>query len=255
MDTQRVPSKVRSNLFVPEQTLAFAGLSAVLQAQLVQLSRVQHVTQGETIIADGERLNSIGYVYTGMFKMEKIEEGGRAQILGLLVQGHIAGQIFSSNATFAVEAVTDGVIVWFDRQAFEALVRSYPELEHRILLDVLDELDATREWLILLGSPRVVGRVASFLLMLCRIVPPDKRAADWPQGEVVHLPISRADLSSYLGTRPETVSRALTLLARDKIIEAIDRSSFRIVDIGALVDLSSMTIMHSKQRIFTRNVK
>ena len=52
------------------------------------------------------------------------------------------------------------------------------------------------------------------------------------------LPFTQAEFAQLLHITPENLSRALTRLRRDEVIERLDRGRFRIADVAALADLA-----------------
>ena len=82
----------------------------------------------------------------------------------------------------------------------------------------LDELDAAREWLMLLGRKSAREKIASFLSILARREATLKRKR--PSGEIeLILPLTREAMADYLGLTLETVSRQISALKKAGIIE------------------------------------
>ena len=85
------------------------------------------------------------------------------------------------------------------------------------LLDIaFDELDAARDWMLLLGCLTAREKIVSFLMLVVRrsALPED---ADQPIR--IDLPLSREAMASYLGLTIETVSRQMSRLRKDGLIE------------------------------------
>lgn len=84
----------------------------------------------------------------------------------------------------------------------------------------LDELDAAREWMLLLGRKTARERIASFLCILAR-----REAAlhhKTVTGAIsIDLPLTREELADYLGLTQETVSRQISALRRDGILDLL----------------------------------
>ena len=78
-----------------------------------------------------------------------------------------------------------------------------------------------------LSGVEVSVRLAGYLL--------DLPATD---GNHVELPLSKKDIASYLGTTPESFSRALAKLHRDGLIN-VAGSTIELVDFDALDELSA----------------
>lgn len=195
---------------------------------------------GETIVPDGTEAAAIGYVLGGILAMEKTLADGRRHIIGLITSCAVFGRVIEGPSNFAIRALSPARLLRFDRQAFETILASDPVLEQRFLIDLLDELDAAREWLLLSGGASVQERVATFLLILRRqqsqvAVHRAPRAAAPP---VIDLPISRKDCADLLGIRPESLSRAIHGLEAEGLIRLINPYRIELRDLAALASLS-----------------
>jgi len=196
---------------------------------------MRHYEASQTVIADDELPSFVGCVSAGILRMQKNTPDGRAHIVGLLVESDMFGRVFNGNSNFAIEAATDVTLCCFDRLALETLLSRDPIIERLFLINVLDELDAAREWIMLLGGRRVTERLAAFLLILCRRWSRLHDVLSEEHGHMlVHVPVSRSDLAHYLGTRVETISRAIRTLADDGIIAIKDPYHFEILDMARL---------------------
>lgn len=127
----------------------------------------------------------------------------------------------------------------FPNEAFERLIGAYPDLKHRLFERTLDELDAARDWMLLLGRKTAEEKVASFLLLLWRrsLTPDCSHHDPEPDGQF-DLSVKRADMADYLGLTIETVSRQLTRLKAAGIITMADSHTIKVPDINALAEVA-----------------
>ena len=198
--------------------------------KLAQIAHRKKVSAGQTIISDEEPVDFFANVISGAIKLTKTLPDGRQQIVGLLFAPDFLGRAYSKNNPYTAEAATDVEICTFPNAAFERLVGEYPGLQQRLFQHTLDELDAARDWMLLLGRKGAVERLAIFLL--------DMEARTQGHG-VVDLPMSRIDIADYLGVTFETVSRSLTQLERDNVIAIPSTREVRILNSDALEDLAA----------------
>lgn len=199
-------------------------------------ARMRVVPPGTVLATEGEEPDELGFVAGGMLAMSKHLPDGRTHIVGLLVPTDLFGRIVDGPQRHRVESLSDARLLCIRRSVFETLLASEPAAQRLLLVHAHEELDRAREWSVLLNGSKVVSRVAAFLVMLAR-----RRGSgtDWPSGPVqVRLQLSRADLASYLGTRPETLSRAFHQLADRSIIRIVDPYHFQIDDLPALLKVS-----------------
>lgn len=197
---------------------------------LARISHSKTVHSGKVIAAEHESMDYVGNVVSGVIKMTKTLEDGRQQIVGLLFPSDFFGQLFADETRFSFEAASDVELCVFDRASFEALLVTHPEIEHELLKRVLTELDAAREWMVLLGCQSAKERIAGFLLMLLRRAKMAGCTKDMHSGNmVIRFPISRRDIALFLGTTLETISRQLQKLAKAGVISIVDGSTFEIL--------------------------
>ena len=171
-----------------------------------------------------------------------IREGpdGRQQIVGFLSESDCLGDLFQDVSHQRAECITGVVLCCFPRKQFEAFLKNHPELEHRLLLRAMKQLDETREWLFALGQQKAPERVASFLLWLCRghdIGSPDGRKPGY--NSVVDCPFSRQDIADFLGLTIETVSRNFSKLRMCGLIKLHPDKRIQILDFDALDRLAT----------------
>lgn len=200
--------------------------------KLFSQATLRNVAAGETVLERGLHSEFVGYVLEGTLAMVQVLEDGKKHIVGLLVPTDIYGRLFNGPSNYRVEALSAARILMFPRAFFEGVLRDSPEAERLFLVHLLDEVDAAREWLLLISGRKAVNRLASFLTILMRRSK-FKRSSS---RAVVHVPISRKDLAHYLGARPETLSRAFHELQHKAILRMVDPYHFEILDEEALIE-------------------
>lgn len=213
------------------------GLCGALEpAQLVTLAKQswkQKVDTGAELVGDSEKVASYSNVLSGVIKLTKTLADGRQQIVGLQFAPDFLGRPFKSESAINAEAATEVSLCSFPKSSIERMMKDSPELEHRLLVQTLKELDEAREWMLTLGRKTASEKVASFLLLIARNIDPSK--SDDAKGVVFDLPLTRADIADFLGLTIETVSRQLTILRKDGVI-AIENN--RHVTVGDMERLT-----------------
>lgn len=204
---------------------------ALTPAQLRSLSRRTrrvHHDAGDELLADAEPITSYGNVLNGVVKLSKVLEDGRHQVVGLQFAPDLLGRLFAKESRVTAEAASDVDLCMVPRAAMETLLRENPALEHRIMLQTLRELDEARDWMVTLGRKTATEKVASFLYLIASHID--------PMGEVTtfDLPLSRADIGDFLGLTIETVSRQMSRLKADGIIEIENYRHVSVPDLARL---------------------
>ena len=203
-----------------------------VREKLLSQATLREVAAGDTVLDCGVRSETVGYVLDGTLAMVQVLEDGKKHIVGMLVPTDIFGRLFNGPSNYRVEALSAAQTLAFPRAFFEQVLRDNPEAERLFLVHLMDEVDAAREWLLLISGRKAVNRLASFLIILMR-----RSKFKRNDGHtVVHVPFSRKDLANYLGARPETLSRAFHELEGKGVLQIVDPYHFKITDAEALVD-------------------
>ncbi len=184
---------------------------------------------GQTIVWRGDDLKHFSSLVSGIASLSRTLEDGRTQMVGLLLPSDFIGRPGRQLVEFEVTAVTDVTLCRFERKPFEDLVEDIPHVSQRVMEMALDELDAAREWMVLLGRKTAKEKIATFIEMIVR------RDTIPAHGVSNHaLPLTREEIANFLGLTLETVSRQLSILKKENVIEFSDRRNFFIKDLAAL---------------------
>jgi len=186
---------------------------------------------GETIFWRGDELTYVASVITGVASLNKGLEDGRTQMVGLLLPSDFIGHPGRTRIEFDVVASSDVTLCCFDKAPFQQLLNEIPHISQRMIELAMDELDAARDWMLLLGRKSAGEKIATFIEMVVRRQHFQRR--DGIKTDLV-LPLSRGDIANYLGLTLETVSRQIGQLKSEGIIEFEDKRRFRVIDMERL---------------------
>ena len=209
-----------------------AGLSDAKLAPLSALKRRRRFAKGEPVIWAGDENMIFANVVSGVLKLNATTADGREQIVGLMYPADFIGRPYASSTRYNVVALTDAELCVFSRKHFEQALRTYDKLKRLLLQRTLDELDHSREWMLLLGRKTAEEKVASFLVQMARQIGRGGCARS-PLDEFV-LPLSRAQIADVLGLTIETVSRQMTRLRSAGVIDLPTTRSIRVLNEIAL---------------------
>ena len=190
---------------------------------------------GQTVVWSGDRMDFVASVVTGIATLTQTMEDGRRQMVGLLLPSDFVGRPGRTIAPYDVTAATDLVMCCFRRKPFEDMMATTPHVAQRLLEMTLDELDAAREWMLLLGRKTAREKIASLLTIIARRdTGLKKRSA---KGSIsFDLPLTREEMADYLGLTLETVSRQMSALKRDGVIELGEKRRILVPDFDRLSD-------------------
>jgi CRP/FNR family transcriptional regulator len=204
-------------------------------AELEKIKYYRSFEAGQTIIWSGDEMDFVASVVSGIATLSQTMEDGRTQMVGLMLPSDFVGRPGRAIAPYDVVAVSDMLTCCFRRKPFEELMVKTPHVAQRLLEMTLDELDAAREWMLVLGRKTAREKIASLLMIIAR-----RNAAlnlTRAQGKLeFDLPLTREAMSDYLGLTLETVSRQVSALKRDGVIELKGKRHVIVPDFDALVN-------------------
>ncbi|MDQ2089580.1 transcriptional regulator FnrL [Marimonas arenosa] len=190
---------------------------------------------GQTVIWSGDRMDFVGTVVSGIGTLTQTMEDGRTQMVGLLLPSDFVGRPGRDGSAYDVVATTDLVMCCFRKRPFEQMMERTPHLSQRLLEMTLDELDAAREWMLVLGRKTAREKIASLLSIVARRDASLKLGV--PDGPLVFdLPLTREAMADYLGLTLETVSRQISALKRDGVIHLEGKRHVTIPDFTRLME-------------------
>ena len=207
--------------------------------ELAQLEAVKYYRTfeaGQTIIWSGDKMDFVGSVVSGIATLTQTMEDGRTQMVGLLLPSDFVGRPGRNVAAYDVVATTDMVMCCFRKAPFEDLLDRTPHIAQRLLQMTLDELDAAREWMLVLGRKTAREKIASLLSIIARRDASLNQGAGLDGPVTFDLPLTREAMADYLGLTLETVSRQISALRRDGLIELEGKRRVTVPDFHALMD-------------------
>jgi len=209
---------------------------ALSPEQLAAFNRIsyrKHYPAGR-LLSHIDQEDRFANVISGVVKLTKALPDGRQQIVELLFPSDFLGRPFGAGG-YAAEAASAVELCCFGRRQFENLMHEWPGLKQIFLERTLDEIDAAREWMLLLARKSASEKVAALVLLILRRmqVGCDAPTAG-PRTARFDLPLSRSEMADYLGLRIETVSRQLARLRKTGVIEIPQGRTVVVRDLAAL---------------------
>lgn len=202
--------------------------------------RVVHA--GEAIYQAGEDFTHLHIMNSGFVKIVNLSQDGREQVVGLHFRGDWLGLDGIAEGRYGCDAIAmDTGEVWSVR--YDALIAACTK--QPALMNVMHQ-----------AMSREIGRDRDTMLSLCTL-PADARVADflryWADALAVRglrtdqitLRMTRAEIGNYLGMTLESVSRALSRLARGDVIRFSEkgRRDIEIPEVGALTKFIQRSMM------------
>ncbi|WP_425358987.1 transcriptional regulator FnrL [Antarcticimicrobium luteum] len=203
--------------------------------ELESIKYYRNFEAGQSIIWSGDKMGFVGSVVSGIASLTQTMEDGRTQMVGLLLPSDFVGRPGREGSPYDVTATTDVVMCCFRKKPFEEMMARTPHIAHRLLEMTLDELDAAREWMLVLGRKTAREKIASLLSIIARR--DASLSSGGPVGTLVFdLPLTREAMADYLGLTLETVSRQMSALKKDGVIQLEGKRHVTIPDMGRLME-------------------
>ncbi|MFD1252807.1 MULTISPECIES: Crp/Fnr family transcriptional regulator [Devosia] len=210
------------------------GICGALNAQqLLALSKTTRRVRkdaGDELMADAMPIASFANVLRGVIKLTKVLEDGRQQVVGLQFAPDLLGRPFAAESRVSAEAASEVDLCVIPKPALESIMKESAPLEHRVMMQALRELDEARDWMVTLGRKSASEKVASFLYLIATHIDP---TVEQPETSF-DLPLSRADIADFLGLTIETVSRQISKLKADNVIEILNYRHVTVPDLARL---------------------
>lgn len=202
--------------------------------RLEEIKYYRNYEAGQAIAWAGDEMGFVGSVVRGAAALSQTLEDGRTQMVGLLLPSDFLGRPGRARSPYDVTAVSDVTLCCFRRKPFEQLMVTTPHVSERLLDMTLDELDAAREWMLILGRKTAREKIASLLTIMAR------REAAMGVAQVrgpivIDLPLTREAMADYLGLTLETVSRQVSALKREGSIVLDGKRRILVPDIRRLM--------------------
>ena len=205
------------------------ALSDTQPADNTGLGLRMHFAQGEEIYAQEEATDLVYQVLQGAVRTTRLFSDGRRQIGDFYYRSDLLGLETGPHHRFSAEALEPCEILAIRRAALKTFGEEGLRFERQMWKATARELERTQDHLLLLGRKTAAERVAGFLVDI----------ADRFGGEFTGLPMGRQDMADYLGLTIETVSRMLTQLQGDGLVEFSGCRRFRLRNRNALARLAA----------------
>jgi CRP/FNR family nitrogen fixation transcriptional regulator len=191
-----------------ETNAAPPAIAAVMQRLGLKMS----FAKDEEIFAQDEEADLVHMVVSGAVRTTRLLSDGRRQVGAFYYPGDLIGLETGTTYRFSAEAICDATVLVVRRSALKAFAGD--EAVNRAIWEAARrEIERTQDHLLVLGRKTACEKVASFLMSLAQ-----REAQNAASGRV-SMPMSRQDMADYLGLTIETVSRMLTQLQGQSVVE------------------------------------
>ena len=249
METRSLAQAVFGRAFplgMPPESFTRRSMHA-LETAPVDVDRVaslmvprRRVGVGQPLYHKGDPFRYIYVVCSGTFKSNIMFSDGREQVSGFHMAGDLMGLDGAADGTHAssVRALYGAQACALPYGKLTALAST--NLQVQLLLNRLMSLEIVGKHalMMMLGGMNAEERLLAFLLNLSGRF----KACGYSSSDF-RLPMTRAEIGSYLGLTLETVSRTFSALQQRRMLE-VDKRHIRIINLEDLTRAFERVHMH-----------
>ncbi len=209
-------------LAVLRRVSIFSSLSepeyAFLTCHLLQRKFVS----GEIIFSEGDVCTGLYVVQSGNLRIFKSSAGGREQVLSIDGPGSSIAELpvfDGGNYPASAQAVSDSTLLFFSRQDFQALCIQHPDVALKVLKVVGARLRRLVGIIEELSFTTVRHRLIALLVRLGKT----EGVRNGNDAISLTLPANNSELAAQIGTVRELVSRNLSRLQAEELIQVDNR--------------------------------
>lgn len=202
----------------------FAELSVEELRKITAISSLVNYKKGEFVFHEGEAFPGIYIVLKGLVKIFKISPQGKEYILHLLRKPNLFGDVplfTGGKCPASVRIMEDSTLLFIPKNEFLQLLKDNPELSFKIMAGFAKRLESITVKAEDLSLKEVVNRLADYIVKGIE----SNHNSNLPE-PFFKIPLSNPTIAAYLGTIPETISRAIKKLKDSRIIRVHGRTIF-----------------------------
>lgn len=216
--TRDLPSGIE-NLLSRKEQVEFRKIATVLE----------YGRSGSTVFAEGEDAHFVYSVAAGVVRISRHSDGGRRQVLALMLPGDLFGLPDAGIYVNSAEVTCPSTLYRVPWQALRKLLAREPAMQLNLLNKIAFDLREAQRRIMVLGQQNTFQRLASLLLDFAQ----HPAFFDEAHSQVT-LPLSRFDIADYLGTAPETVARGFLRLERGGFVRRVTSRVVQVRDMDGL---------------------
>jgi len=192
--------------------------------------------KGQVLFFEGDISDKFYIINKGKIKIFKYTKEGKEQILYILSEGDFIGYLSllkKGRFDFNAEALEDVSICLLTKDDFDDIVKRTPEISIKILENLHDRLVSLENLVQTLSTKDIETRIAGLLKSFA-----NEFGHKEEEGIVIEMPLTREEMANYIGITRETMSRKLSAMEDEGIIELLGNKKIVIKDLESLQDLS-----------------
>jgi CRP-like cAMP-binding protein len=195
----------------------FNSLKSLSREELMRVSACKTgkvFKKGQVIFEEGETLNGVYCVKSGVCKLTKLSENGKDQVVKLVVKGGLLGKrslVTEQKTNPSAVALNDMEMCFIPKSEIMDDLNKNPKFTMDVLKTMAEDLKESDQSLVSMAQKSVKRRMAEILMYIH-----DNFGTD-DEG-YLSIVISREDYASIVGTATESAIRILSQFKKEGII-------------------------------------
>lgn len=204
-----------------QRTPLFAELETDELAYIAERAIVRHFRPGQLVFSEGDPCPGLWIIESGRVRIFKSSRSGRELVLAVEGPGRSVAElpVFDGGRYPASAAsVGDTALLFISKEDFQSLCLKHPQVALKVLRIVGRRLRGLVAMIEEISFSTVRHRLIAFLVREA------SQVEEEPQGIVVTLPTNNQELAAQVGTVRELISRNLSQLQAEDLIEMEGRT-------------------------------
>jgi len=205
-----------------------SGMCAPWESVL-HLGHPVRLRKDATIFGEGECVDGVYYVESGVLRLVSFDSAGKEAILLYVTEGNLIGDsaLFNRMPVYATfSAVETARLIFFSRETvFNTILRRYPELQQTMLEYMAYKVGVLLHHQCEVVSDDVFGKVSRLIYDI---------AKHSGFAEVIHLKITQEEMATALGLHRATFNRTISELKRRGVLDWNKRQELVIRDYATI---------------------
>lgn len=225
-----------SGQFCTSKVPIFSMLGDDQLAKITNLITRRKYKKGQVIFFEGDVSDKFYIINEGKIKTFKHTREGKEQILYILAEGDFIGDLSllkKSTFQYNAEALEEVNVCTLSKDDFDRILKDNPEICLRILESVHDRLVNLENLVQTLSTKDVEARIAGLLVSL------SESFGRLQDGKIIlDMALTREEMANFIGVTRETISRKLSGLQDEGLIELFGNKRIIINELATLKELT-----------------
>ncbi len=180
--------------------------------------------KGQSLFVEGNHPNGIFCISNGNIKLTEIGNDGKETLIRIVTKGDILGHrsLFSEqNYNATATAMEDTRACFIDKSFIIGLIKEEPSVALKVIEKLSKDMGAAEHRLNSMHTRNVRERLAELLLLL-----KESHGVDEGTRTKIDLRLTREEMSTMIGTAPETLIRFISEFKEAGLIEQEGKTIF-----------------------------